>query len=202
MAIVADAIRREEEALSLTDSHPALSPENVYDYLANVFYARRSKINPLWNSILVGGWDHNKSEPFLGYVDLLGTTYSSPTLATGFGAHIAQPLLREAFEAKAGEDGTGEKLTGDEAEALIDECMKVLFYRDARSINKVSCAKIGSSTVTDTIVPNRYNYRERSNDFRFKDVQDRVEFRRGIERLRSAGSIEQKCMYDMMTKVS
>jgi 20S proteasome subunit beta 7 len=122
----------------LTDSHPALSPQNVYDYLANVFYARRSKINPLWNSILVGGWDHNKSEPFLGYVDLLGTTYSSPTLATGFGAHIAQPLLREAFEAKAGEDGTGEKLTAEEAEALIDECMKVLFYRDARSINKVS----------------------------------------------------------------
>jgi len=125
----------------LTDSHPALSPQNVYDYLANVFYARRSKINPLWNSILVGGWDHNKSEPFLGYVDLLGTTYSSPTLATGFGAHIAQPLLREAFEAKAGEDGTGEKLTAEEAEALIDECMKVLFYRDARSINKVSHTK-------------------------------------------------------------
>jgi 20S proteasome subunit beta 7 len=122
----------------LTDNHPALSPENVYDYLANVFYARRSKINPLWNSILVGGWDQVKSEPFLGYVDLLGTTYSSPTLATGFGAHIAQPLLREAFEAKAGTDGRGEKLTAEEAEKLMDECMKVLFYRDARSINKVS----------------------------------------------------------------
>lgn len=51
--------------------------------------------------------------------------------------HIAQPLLREAFEAKAGEDGTGELLTAEEAEKLLDECMKVLFYRDARSINKV-----------------------------------------------------------------
>lgn len=122
----------------MTDSHPSFSPQNVYDYLANLFYARRSKINPLWNAVLVGGWDNNKAEPFLGYVDLLGTTYSSPTLATGFGAHIAQPLLREAFEAKAGTDGKGEQLTGEEAEKLLDECMKVLFYRDARSINKVS----------------------------------------------------------------
>lgn len=73
----------------------------------------------------------------MGYVDLLGTTYSSPTLATGFGAHIALPLLREAYEAKAGIDGTGPLLTREEAEALVDDCMKVLFYRDARSLNKV-----------------------------------------------------------------
>jgi 20S proteasome subunit beta 7 len=75
---------------------------------------------------------------FLGYVDLLGTTYDAPTLATGFGAAIATPLMREAYEAKAGIDGKGELLTQQEAEELMDECMKVLFYRDARSINKVS----------------------------------------------------------------
>ena len=74
---------------------------------------------------------------FLGYVDLLGTTYSAPTLATGFGAHIAQPLLREAFEAKAGTHGKGPLMSADEAEKLLDTCMKVLFYRDARSLNKV-----------------------------------------------------------------
>jgi 20S proteasome subunit beta 7 len=73
----------------------------------------------------------------LAYVDLLGTTYTAPTLATGFGAHIAQPLLREAYEAKAGIDGTGELLTAQEAEGVLDDCMKVLYYRDARSINKV-----------------------------------------------------------------
>ena len=85
-----------------------------------------------------GVWKLTSS--FLGYVDLLGTTYSSPTLATGFGSHIAQPLLREAFEAKAGIDGTGELLTAEEAETLLDDCMKVLFYRDARSLNKVSAS--------------------------------------------------------------
>lgn len=178
----------------MTDSHPSFSPQNVYDYLANLFYARRSKINPLWNSVLVGGWDHNTSEPFLGYVDLLGTTYSSPTLATGFGAHIAQPLLREAFEAKAGEDGKGEKLTAEEAEKLLDECMKVLFYRDARSINKVSNYSrhlISEKSCADQTVPNRYSHRDWGYHFGFKVIRDRVGLCRGSQGLRRAGSIEQ-----------
>jgi hypothetical protein len=55
-------LRREEQALSLTDSHPSLSPSNIYDFLANLFYARRSKMNPVWNAVLVGGWDRVKAE--------------------------------------------------------------------------------------------------------------------------------------------
>lgn len=136
--MLTELCRREEAALSLTDSHPSLSPSNIYTLLSNLFYARRSKVDPIWNAVLVGGWDDAKKESFLAYVDLLGTTYSAPTLATGFGAHLAQPLLREAYEAKAGIDGKGPLLTQQEAEKLIDDCMKVLFYRDARSINKVS----------------------------------------------------------------
>jgi hypothetical protein len=60
-----DLSRREENALSLTDSHPALSPSNVYTYLANLFYARRSKMNPVWNAVLVGGWDTVKNERYV-----------------------------------------------------------------------------------------------------------------------------------------
>ncbi|KAG2353025.1 hypothetical protein BDR07DRAFT_1435042 [Suillus spraguei] len=37
---------------------------------------------------------------FLSYVDLLGMTYSASTLATGYGAFIAQPLLRKAVEGR------------------------------------------------------------------------------------------------------
>lgn len=69
---------------------------------------------------------------FLGYVDLLGTTYEASTLATGYGAYIAQPLLRKAVE------GREHVLTEEEGIAILDNAMKVLFYRDARSINKVS----------------------------------------------------------------
>lgn len=55
--------RRRQGSLSLTDSHPPLSPASVYEYLSNLFYARRSKMNPVWNAVLVGGWQKETNEP-------------------------------------------------------------------------------------------------------------------------------------------
>jgi len=69
----------------------------------------------------------------LGYVDLLGTTYFSDSIATGYGSYIAQPLLRKALEGRE-----NNPLTEEEAIKLLDDCMRVLFYRDARSLNKES----------------------------------------------------------------
>ena len=65
-------------------------------------------------------------------MDLLGVTYSASTLATGYGAYIAQPLLRKAVE------GRENTLTEPEARAILENALRVLFYRDARSINQVS----------------------------------------------------------------
>lgn len=75
---------------------------------------------------------------FLGYVDLLGTTYSASTLATGYGAYIALPLLRKAVE------GRETTLTEAEAIEIMETSMKVLFYRDARSLNKVKSLNFNS----------------------------------------------------------
>ena len=41
------------------DGHD-LGPAEVHEYLSRVMYARRSKINPLWNSLLVGGYRDGK----------------------------------------------------------------------------------------------------------------------------------------------
>jgi len=73
----------------------------------------------------------------LAYVDLLGTTYSASTLATGYGAHIAQPLLRKAVE------GYEDILTEAQALEILEKCMRVLFYRDAKSLDKV-CSCMGT----------------------------------------------------------
>lgn len=86
-------------------------------------YARRSKVDPLWNSLIVAGVDRRTAKPFLGYVDLLGTTYESPTIATGFGMHLAQPLLRKAVEEK---QVKGEEINESEAREILESCMKVL----------------------------------------------------------------------------
>ncbi|KAL8943645.1 MAG: hypothetical protein Q9216_000933 [Gyalolechia sp. 2 TL-2023] len=114
-----------------------LNARNLHTYLAKVMYKRRSDINPLWNHILVAGLD-TEDQPFLSSVDLLGTTFSSPTLATGFGAHLAQPLLRKL----ADDESAVQSVTQEQATTAIKECMKVLFYRDARSLDKYSIAVI------------------------------------------------------------
>ncbi len=110
------------------DGHQ-LAPENVFEYLGQVMYQRRSKFNPLWNYLVVGGRKAGKN--FLGFVDLRGTTFEASTIATGYGAYIAQPLLRKAVEGKE------DTLTEEEAKKIVESAMKVLYYRDARSLNKV-----------------------------------------------------------------
>ncbi|CAB4408300.1 unnamed protein product [Rhizophagus irregularis] len=120
------------------DGH-VLRTQNIYEYLSRVMYGRRSRFNPLWNSYVVGGY--NDGEKFLGYVDLLGTTYQSSTIATGFGGYLAQPILRKAVE------GREDTLTETEAIEIMNSCMKVLYYRDARSFNKFQRAKITAEGV-------------------------------------------------------
>ena len=65
---------------------------------------------------------------FLGSVDLYGTTYLENMLATGFGMHMAVPLLRKNWRPD---------LEEADARKLLEDCMRVLYYRDARTINKV-----------------------------------------------------------------
>ncbi|KAL8737358.1 MAG: hypothetical protein Q9181_001775 [Wetmoreana brouardii] len=114
-----------------------LNARNLHTYLSKVMYKRRSDINPLWNQLLVAGLD-GEDQPFLSSVDLLGTTFSAPTLATGFGAHLAQPLLRKVVDDEANVNS----VTREQAVNAVKECMKVLFYRDARSLDKYSIAVI------------------------------------------------------------
>lgn len=114
-----------------------LNAKNIHTYLSKVFYKRRTDMNPLWNHILVAGFDGD-GKPFLSSADLLGTTFSSPHLATGFGAHLAVPILRRLFP----EEKPIEEFSKDQAVAALRECMKVLWHRDARSHDRFSIATI------------------------------------------------------------
>ncbi|NWV86122.1 PSB4 protein, partial [Dasyornis broadbenti] len=116
----------------LGDGH-SYSPRAVHSWLTRVLYNRRSKINPLWNSVLIGGVYNGES--FLGYVDMLGVAYEAPSLATGFGAYLAQPLLRAALE-------RDRIPTREEARELLERSLRVLYYRDARSFNRFEVATV------------------------------------------------------------
>jgi 20S proteasome subunit beta 7 len=114
-----------------------LNAKNLHTYLSKLLYKRRSDFNPLWNHILVAGFD-GEGKPFLSSADLLGTTFSAPSMATGFGAHLAVPILRRTFP----EDMPIEDITKEQALAAVKQCMNVLFYRDARSLDKYSLAVV------------------------------------------------------------
>ncbi|CAJ2501134.1 Uu.00g039870.m01.CDS01 [Anthostomella pinea] len=112
-----------------------LNARNLHKYLSKLLYHRRSKFDPLWNHLLVAGMDED-DKPFLAAADLLGTTFTSPSLSTGFGSMLAQPIMRKYVP----DEASVENITKEKAVEVIKECMKVLFYRDARSMDKYSLA--------------------------------------------------------------
>ena len=66
----------------------------------------------------------------------MGNAWEAGTVATGYGAYLAQPLLRSATQ-----EGTI-LLSEEQAVALLEQCMRVLYLRDARASNKVQLAKV------------------------------------------------------------
>ncbi|KAK3497164.1 nucleophile aminohydrolase [Neurospora hispaniola] len=114
-----------------------LNAANLHKYLQKLLYKRRNDFDPLWNQLLIAGFDGH-SKPYLASVDLRGTSFTSPSLATGFGSALAQPIMRRYAETE--EDAA--KLTREQAVEVIKECMKVLYYRDARSLDRYSIAVV------------------------------------------------------------
>ncbi len=129
-----------QEDLNMEDGYTR-KPGEVYSYLRAVMYQRRGKGNPLWNQLIVAGYD---GAPFLGYVDLIGTAFEENHLATGFGAYLAMPIIRERWVPDM-EEG--------EALALLEDCMRVMFYRDCRASARIQIAK---ATATGTLVSEPY----------------------------------------------
>ena len=79
-------------------------------------------------------------KPFLGRVDKLGMSYEEDFIATGFGLHLAVPLMRERWTPD---------MTLADARSLLEDCMRVLYYRDCRTINRIQFATV----VADAAAP-------------------------------------------------
>ena len=111
-----------------------LYPAALHSWITRVAYNKRSKFQPLWCAWVVGGLQPNedtgKLEPFLGFVDKLGTSYKSNVVTTGFGQLLATPLFRELT------DHVDRLPTEAEARSLVTKCMEVLYYRDCTAFPK------------------------------------------------------------------
>ncbi|KAG9144051.1 hypothetical protein Leryth_013926 [Lithospermum erythrorhizon] len=116
---------------NMWDDGNSLGPKEVHNYLTRVMYNRRKKFNPLWSSLVLGGVKNGKK--YLGTVTMIGVHYEDDHLATGFGNHLARPILRDEWK---------EDLSFEDGVKLLEKCMRVLLYRDRSAVNKLQIAKI------------------------------------------------------------
>ncbi|EGV65630.1 proteasome endopeptidase complex, beta subunit [Yamadazyma tenuis ATCC 10573] len=138
---ILDELETEQEVYDNFGDNNLRAP-HVHEFLSRVLYNRRSKMNPLWNSVIVAGFNDDRS-PFLKYIDMLGVTYGASTLATGFGSYLAVPLLRKVIP----EDKDYVNVSEEEAKKVIMDSMRVLFYRDARSAETFTLVTLNSEGV-------------------------------------------------------
>ncbi|XP_024976764.1 proteasome subunit beta type-4-like isoform X2 [Cynara cardunculus var. scolymus] len=83
-------------------------------------------------------WDDGNS---LGpkEVSMIGVHFEDSHVATGFGNHLARPILREEWR---------EDLSFEEGVKLLEKCMRNLLYRDRSAVNKLQIAKITEDGLT------------------------------------------------------
>uniref|UniRef100_T1JMI3 Proteasome subunit beta n=1 Tax=Strigamia maritima TaxID=126957 RepID=T1JMI3_STRMM len=112
-----------------------IKPRALHSWITRVLYNRRSQFDPFWTTFIVGGVQDG--EPFLGHADKLGTAFECSHIATGYGAYIALPMLRKALEEN---EKTGKELNQRQAIGILVNCLRVLYYRDARSFYRYEFA--------------------------------------------------------------
>ncbi|KAL3725841.1 hypothetical protein ACJRO7_030817 [Eucalyptus globulus] len=122
---------------NMWDDGNSLGPKEVHNYLTRVMYNRRNKFNPLWNSLVLGGVKNGQK--YLGMVSMIGVNFEDNHVATGFGNHLARPILRDEWN---------EDLSFEDGVKLLEKCMRVLLYRDRSAVNKLQIAKITEEGAT------------------------------------------------------
>ncbi|XP_026423881.1 proteasome subunit beta type-4-like [Papaver somniferum] len=122
---------------NMWDDDNSLGPKEIHNYLTRVMYNRRNKFDPLWNSLVICGVKNGKK--YLGTVSMLGVHFEDDHIATGFGNHLARPILRAEHS---------NDMSFEDAVKLLEKCMLVLLYRDRSAINKLQISNITAEGVT------------------------------------------------------
>ena len=124
---------KHEEDLIAEDGFEFLTPRDYCTWLSSVHYQRRNKGDPYWNNHIVGGY--HRGEAFLGSVDMHGNTIQcNDYLVTGLAHYFCNVLLTNA--------GKPQTLSEQDAKKVLEDCFRVLFYRDCGMSDRIQFCTI------------------------------------------------------------
>ena len=89
-------------------------------------------MDPLFNVTLVGGLDAQDNK-YLGYIDQYGTLLEGDWMVSGLAHYFCKVLLASYAKPDMSEKAARE---------ILEQCMRILIYKDARNGEKIQICKI------------------------------------------------------------
>jgi 20S proteasome subunit beta 7 len=132
------ALKCEQDEIA-QDGATFLTPRDYYNFIARHNYQRRLKMDPLWCSTIMAGVSKSDGEVFLGMTDLYGTRVEHNYVLTGMSSYFCSVLMANAWR---------DDLTEADARKIIEDCMRVLFYRDKQGSDNIQISTVTTQGVT------------------------------------------------------
>ncbi|ELA41924.1 uncharacterized protein VICG_01108 [Vittaforma corneae ATCC 50505] len=114
-----------------------LDPQGIHKMIQRILYQKRSEAAPMNVSAIVCGINQKKNEIFestdnkgrmLGVVNSKGNFWFEDSAAVSFSSNFVLPILRERDL---------DNLEKEDAIKLMEECFRILCYKDCRSTNNI-----------------------------------------------------------------
>jgi 20S proteasome subunit beta 7 len=131
------------------------TPKQLFNFMHRTVYHQRNEFEPyMCKFVLVGVSDElndngdKVKKNFIGVVDSIGTRWNDSCAAAGMAAYNCLPLMRAAIDRfQAVNKDTTKKLPKEAALAIIQDCCRVIFYRECRAINRFQIADVTGEKV-------------------------------------------------------
>jgi len=126
-------IREELEA----DNMRKMDPQGIHKMVQRILYAKRSQGRPLSVSVIISGINRKQNKIFdvtdengrmIGVANSKGNFWFDESVALSFASNFALPLIR---------DKKLDEMSREEAVSFMEECLRVMCYRDTRSTNRI-----------------------------------------------------------------
>lgn len=127
------------------DSNYPVSPQGIHKMIQRILYMKRSEANPIWVSAIVCGINKKENKEFnstddlgriIGAVNSKGSFWFDDCVALSFSSNVVLPILRS-------KDLTN--MSKEEAIQLMEECFRILCYKDCRATNRIHIGILTSS---------------------------------------------------------